>query len=232
MNKNELEILKRNIPEHPGIHGRDNYLNAAVLVPLVHIDGEYHFLFEKRAEGIKQGKEICFPGGKYSPETDKTRLDTAIRETMEELGIPRERVFPLGQMDSLIAPVLGGIIDPFLAEVKISGTEELDIQKDEVEKAFLVPVSWFQKNRPEIYHVRIEAHPRIKKEDGDIETLLPSIELGLPDSYSKPWVGRKHRILVYRVAGELVWGLTAEMVNAVVDMIEKGPCKKTDHAGR
>ena len=219
MNKNIPEILKKNLPEHPGIHGRNNYLNAAVLVPLVDIDGEYHFLFEKRAEGIRQEKEVCFPGGKYSPKNDKTRLDTAIRETVEELGIPADRIFPLGQMDSLIAPVLGGIIDPFVAEVKIKGTEELVLQKDEVEKAFLVPVSWFQNNPPEIYHVRIEAHPRIKKEDGDIETLLPSMELGLPDSYSKPWVGRKHRVLVYRVAGELVWGLTAEMVNEVVNML-------------
>jgi len=217
MNIQHIEILKVSLPEHPGIHGRENYFNAAVLIPLVNINGEFHFLFEKRAKGIRQEGEVCFPGGKYSPETDKTRLETALRETLEELGISGDRIFPLGQMDSLIAPVFGGVIDPFIAEVKISGVEELVLQRDEVEKAFLVPVSWFEQNQPEIYHVRIEAHPRVRKKNGEIETLLPSIELGLPDSYAQPWVGKKHRILVYRVAGEIVWGLTAEMVNAVVN---------------
>lgn len=219
MNLNDLEGLRRNLPEHPGIHGRENYFNAAVLIPLVHICGEYHFLFEKRAKGIRQEGEVCFPGGKYSPAKDRTRLDTAVRETVEELGIRPEKIFPIGPMDSLIAPVLGGVIDPFLAEVRIEGIDELILQEDEVEKVFFVPVSWFEKNQPEIYHVRIEAHPRIKKENGEIETLLPSIELGLPDSYARPWVGRKHRVLVYRVQGELVWGLTAEMVNAVVKIM-------------
>lgn len=216
MKAEHIDILKANLPEHPGIHGRENYFNAAVLIPLVNVGGEYHFLFEKRAKGIRQEGEVCFPGGKYSRSKDSTRLDTAMRETFEELGIHKDRITPLGQMDSLIAPVLGGVIDPFLALVDINGTDDLVIQTEEVEKAFLVPVSWFEENQPEIYHVRIEAHPRIKKENGEIETLLPSIELGLPDSYARPWVGRKHRVLVYRVAGELVWGLTAEMVNAVV----------------
>ncbi len=219
MDMQDLETLRLNLPEHPGIHGRENYFNAAVLIPLVNIDGELNFLFEKRAKGIRQEGEVCFPGGKYSRKTDKTRLETALRETLEELGISGDKIFPLGQMDSLIAPVLGGVIDPFIAEVKISGTEELTLQRDEVEKVFFVPVSWFEQNQPEIYHVRIEAHPRIKKENGEIETLLPSIELGLPDSYAQPWVGRKHRVLVYRTDDEIVWGLTAEMVNAVVNMI-------------
>lgn len=222
MDAKDLDVLKVSLPEYPGIHGRENYFNAAVLIPLVKIDEEYHFLFEKRAKGIRQEGEVCFPGGKYSPKKDPTRLDTAIRETVEELGISSEKIYPIGQMDSLIAPVLGGVIDPFVAEIRINGLEELVLQRDEVEKAFLVPVSWFENNSPEIYHVRIEAHPRIKKENGDIETLLPSIELGLPDSYAKPWVGRKHRVLVYRVDGELVWGLTAEMVNEVVRKIRDG----------
>ena len=44
MNKKQLEELKNNFPETPGILGRDKYFNSAVLIPLVFRHGEYHLL--------------------------------------------------------------------------------------------------------------------------------------------------------------------------------------------
>lgn len=89
MNKDDLSRLKTNLPQAPGILGKKEYFNSAVLVPLVMIDGDYNFLFQKRAAHIRQGGEICFPGGRYDPEKDFSCKETAIRETMEELGVER-----------------------------------------------------------------------------------------------------------------------------------------------
>ncbi len=45
-------------------------------------------LLTKRSIYLKNhAGEISFPGGKFSPSTDKSFLDTAIRETYEEIGI-------------------------------------------------------------------------------------------------------------------------------------------------
>jgi len=77
MNKNDLENLKKKLPPIPGILGKEEYFNAAVLIPLMMINGEYHFLFEKRAAHIRQGGEVCFPGGEFDPEVDTSFQDTA-----------------------------------------------------------------------------------------------------------------------------------------------------------
>jgi len=56
-----------------------------VLVLLVPINGEYHFVLQKRCTNIRQGGEICFPGGKVD-ENDETLEKVAIRETTKEMG--------------------------------------------------------------------------------------------------------------------------------------------------
>src|ERR1035437_2226725 len=87
-----IEKLKYVLPKIPGILRKKEYFNSAVLIPLVWYNEEYHFLFEKRGAKIRQGSEICFPGGEYDPSSDKSLLETAIRETMEELGIKKEKI--------------------------------------------------------------------------------------------------------------------------------------------
>ena len=55
MNTSELEKLKSKLPIHPGILRKEEYFNSAVLIPLVFVNNEYNFLFEKRAANIRQG---------------------------------------------------------------------------------------------------------------------------------------------------------------------------------
>ncbi|NEU34154.1 CoA pyrophosphatase, partial [bacterium LRH843] len=63
----------------------DEFLQFAVLVPLVQKQDELHVLFEVRAHHLRrQPGEICFPGGKIEP-NDSTPQDAAVRETTEEL---------------------------------------------------------------------------------------------------------------------------------------------------
>jgi hypothetical protein len=64
---------------------------AAVLVPLLEVDGETHVLFIKRPETMSthQG-EIAFPGGKLDPAVDADVRAAALREARRRsASIPR-----------------------------------------------------------------------------------------------------------------------------------------------
>lgn len=86
MKWNSIVEIEACLKQPPDIHERKLFFNSAVILPLIKVDGEYHILFEKRSHHIPQGGEICFPGGRFSPELDQTYQDTALRETEEELG--------------------------------------------------------------------------------------------------------------------------------------------------
>ncbi len=75
---------------------------AAVLLVLYAKDGDYCILLNKRSEEVEYHKgEISFPGGARDPE-DKDLLDTALRETEEEMGIDRKDVTVLGELDEVV----------------------------------------------------------------------------------------------------------------------------------
>jgi 8-oxo-dGTP pyrophosphatase MutT (NUDIX family) len=74
---------------------------AAVMLLLYPKDGEYCILLNKRSEDVEYHKgEISFPGGAKDPE-DRDFLETALRETEEEMGIKRSDVTVLGQLDDM-----------------------------------------------------------------------------------------------------------------------------------
>ena len=219
MDKDDLNKLIRGLPAVPGILRKDEFFNSAVIIPLVWKDNEYHLLFEKRAANIRQGGEICFPGGEFDPKLDKNYTDTATRETIEELRIDKDKIKVLGILDTLLGP-MGVTVDSCLAILNIKDIGELHIDTTEVEKIFLVPVSYFQQNPPEIFHVQLVVHPHYTDEKGNIVHLLPSKELELPAKYNQPWRAGKRRIFVYRLSEGVLWGLTAALVREVADRLK------------
>ena len=75
---------------------------AAVMLLLYPRNGEYCVLLNKRSEEVEYHKgEISFPGGARDPEDDDS-LDTALRETEEEMGIKRGDVTVIGEMDEIV----------------------------------------------------------------------------------------------------------------------------------
>jgi 8-oxo-dGTP pyrophosphatase MutT (NUDIX family) len=211
MNDNDLIQLEKFMPKKPGIYGRHKLFNSAVMITLIKINNEYNFVFEKRAKGIRQEGEICFPGGQFDPENDDSCVNAAIRETSEEIGIEPDKIKVFGRMHTIVA-AMGAVIEPFAGILQNISPEDIKIQKSEVEKVFFVPVSWFMENKPEIYSVVLEMKPYIEK-NGEKEILLPSKELGLPKRYHKPWGNIKQKVLLYKFEDEIIWGLTAELVN-------------------
>jgi peroxisomal coenzyme A diphosphatase NUDT7 len=187
------------------------------MVLLVMSEGEYHFVFQKRGPNIRQRGEIGFPGGVCHPE-DVSPERTAVRETVEEMGIPVEKIRVLGRLGTFIAP-MGAIVDAFVGVAEISGIEDISPNREEVAEVFTVPVSFFENNGPQEFRAVLKVHPSVVNEKtGEELVLLPARELGLPEMYEKPWGGMKHTIYLYKAGERTIWGLTARLV---LDLIRR-----------
>ncbi|OGU70670.1 MAG: coenzyme A pyrophosphatase [Ignavibacteria bacterium RBG_16_34_14] len=217
MKEIDFNLLKEKLPKYPELIDKEEYFNSSVLIPFVKINNDYHLLFEKRAANIRQGGEVSFPGGEFDKEIDKTLLETAIRETIEELGIEKEKINIIGQLGILMIP--GVVVNAFIAEVEIGNPAKINFDETEVEKIFTVPVSFFKENPPQTYHINLEAHPFYIDEEGKKIDLLPVEQLKLPPRYSKPWGRFKRKVYVYNFNGEVIWGITAALVKRVVELI-------------
>lgn len=207
-----LSEMVKKLPVVPQVLGKDRYRNAAIIVPLLLINDVYHLLFQKRSAGIRQGSEICFPGGMFDEQKDRSLQDTALRETMEELGIGADKIVMQGRLDTLVTS-LGVTVDPFLAVLTLKNIDNFAINTDEVEAIFLLPVAYLKTCVAEQYHVRLEVQPAYCDKTGKEVVLLPSRALGLPERYHHPWGGSKSRVLVYKTTGGVIWGVTAEILH-------------------
>jgi len=116
-----------------------NYKPAAVLLPLVFSNQEWHLLYTHRSDELtNHGGQVSFPGGSWEP-GDADLTATALREAWEEVGIRPEDVQVLGAMQPIglvthfvVTPVVGEIPWPY----------RLRIFDGEVARAFTVPLSW------------------------------------------------------------------------------------------
>ena len=215
MEKRQLEILQKNLPEHPGVQGMDKYINSAVIVPLVETGGEFSFLFQKRSASIRQGSDLCFPGGVFDVGRDRDLLETALREIHEELLIGRDSIKVLGRLDTVVAP-MGVTIDPFVGVLSEGCIESMEPNRQEVEDVFTLPVRWFRQHPPESYYIRLEVQPSFIDENGKEVVLFPARRLGLPERYYSPWGHKKYRVYAYTTQKGVIWGVTAEIIYEVV----------------
>lgn len=115
---------------------------AAVLIPLFAERGELRVLFTRRTETVEHHKgQISFPGG-AADRQDPDAPATALRETEEELGIPRDRVHVLGVLDDLLAAVSGFIITPVVGTIPYPFP--LRVNEAEIAEVFAVPLGVFR----------------------------------------------------------------------------------------
>jgi 8-oxo-dGTP pyrophosphatase MutT (NUDIX family) len=92
-------------------------VRSAVLIPLYKQQGQYHIIFIKRTETVKEHKgQISFPGG-VCEKDDRTPLDTALRECHEEIGLHAEDVEVLGELDDEKTTTSNYIVSPFVAAI-------------------------------------------------------------------------------------------------------------------
>jgi 8-oxo-dGTP pyrophosphatase MutT (NUDIX family) len=93
---------------------------AAVLVPLVMRPEGLTVLLTQRTQHLAaHAGQISFPGGKRE-ESDADAIAAALRETEEEVGLPRDHVEVIGRLDTYVTstgfevtPVVGLVRAPF-----------------------------------------------------------------------------------------------------------------------
>ncbi len=182
------------------------YQYYSVLVPLVERDGELHILYEVRAENMKrQPGEVCFPGGRI--ENNESAEECAVRETSEELNIKRSDVRIIAQMDFLHT-YSNFTLYSLLGVIDYDVVAGISVNPDEVKEAFLVPVSFFAENEPEIYY--FDVIPNIGPE-------FPYEKINLPNGYN--WRKGKSTVPIYRYGDRVIWGLTARITNHLIELV-------------
>ena len=111
---------------------------AGVLVIIHPLNNIPHIVLTKRSLRLKDhAGQISFPGGNLEIE-DLSPLDTALRETREEIGLEIHRDNIVGGLDSVQTSTSKYVIYPYVAMVE-SG---LYLRaNDEVEKILNIPIS-------------------------------------------------------------------------------------------
>jgi len=112
---------------------------AAVLIPLYVRDKGLWTLFTKRTDHVEHHKgQISFPGGGQDP-ADANLWETAVRETEEEIGIPRQGIRILGALPKLVT-VTDFEVSPFVGAIPWPTT--FAPHAHEVEEIIEVPVPY------------------------------------------------------------------------------------------
>ncbi len=119
----------------------DGMVIAAVLIALFNKDSEPHVLLTKRSDHVEHHKgEISFPGGKMDY-TDPDLVSCALRETEEEVGVQREDVQILGEMDDFYTVATNYLVVPFVGVIPYP--YEFRPSPWEIEEVLSVPLRVF-----------------------------------------------------------------------------------------
>lgn len=135
-----LTTLSQQTFDIPQQFKNTQYRKASVLIPFVRVNDAWHIVFIRRAESDKDrhSGQVAFVGGKEEA-IDRTEIDTALRETQEEIGVNPDDVTILGKLGFHysvsrfeIAPIVGTIPFPY----------DFRLDPAEVGRTFTIPLNW------------------------------------------------------------------------------------------
>ncbi|WP_239984909.1 NUDIX hydrolase [Sporolactobacillus pectinivorans] len=201
----DLTSIQRRIENDGAIIGEDMAKKSSVFIPLIPDHDTWTILLEVRSAQLKrQPGDVCFPGGR-SEKIDASLRETAVRETCEELGVPREAITVIGRMGTCIAtsdlfiyPFVG-VLDPDVP---------LRPNPSEVAETFTVPLPWLMKQMPEKYTLNFLAD---KNQDFPFERIV--------SGRSYPFRAQKVIEPFFDYQGRTVWGLTARILEHFVSLM-------------
>ncbi len=175
------------------VENRD--FSFAVMVLFIKKNNDYSLLFELRSAGINQAGEVCFPGGKK--ENNESAIETALRETREELGISNIDVWGLLPFEHdlkgrIIQPVIGIIDDKDL---------KIEIDSAEVDHYFTCPLTFLLNNNP----VKIK----------NIEDDYPALK----KLFNNYHLYENFNDFCWLYENEAIWGLTGRIVRSLLGLI-------------
>lgn len=142
MTSQRLERLRQHLQERfrREIDVAPPLMRAGVLVPILLRANGPELLFTRRTDTVLTHKgQISFPGGQRE-ESDSETIETALRESYEEIGLESSRVTVLGELDDVFTSVSGYVITPVVGLIE-GGAEDLRPAPDEVKSLLLLPVT-------------------------------------------------------------------------------------------
>jgi 8-oxo-dGTP pyrophosphatase MutT (NUDIX family) len=179
------------------------YKRSAVLILLCVENYNLNIIFEVRALNLQhQPGDICLPGGKI--ENSELPLETALRETYEELGIDASNIEIIGSMDYFVSPY-NAIMYPFIGLLK---SNEIKTSKDEVDHIFKVPVDFFVKNNPILHEMVIK--PELN-EDFPFDLIRDGKNYKFANGVLKEYF--------YKYNEYTIWGFTAQIIKSFIDIL-------------
>ena len=116
---------------------------SAVMILLFVRDGRLKSIMIERTDIGKHAGQISFPGGKAEP-SDADSIATAIRETMEEIGISVQREDVIGELPPVKVPVSSFEIFPVVAFA--DGIGDFKTSESEVKKVLEVDIEDMRKS--------------------------------------------------------------------------------------
>lgn len=169
----------------------DGIISSAVLMIISKRDGNYGINFIKRAvfSNDSFSGQVAFPGGKRK-KTDISVIDTAVRETIEEVGVDiRCHGEIIGELD-IVKPFTPSmshhVVKPFVSVLK----SEVDFIKNyEVEEVFWVPLEHLLRAENRTTRIKIRN-------------------------------GREVNDYVYKFEKYIIWGLTGRILNQFFEKTE------------
>ena len=198
--------IKTSVPEEKkGVHTP----SAAILIPIVRGKDEPALLMEVRSLNVWQPGEICFPGGHI--EAGETCVDTALRETYEELGIRPSSVNVLQRMEPEWHKEKM-FVYPVLAEIDTFEPERLLLREEEVSEVFTMPIAWLLSHEPAVYDI---SDPESEKLPVILRKYLRNYKRGNDTTFY--WAYEQYGI----------WGLTARLLVRFRDILLAGEYQPT-----
>ena len=145
--------------------GREGRKEAGVLVALTS-EAQPRVILGRRAMHLTlHPGEVAFPGGKREAE-DATPWATALRETMEEVGLPAEDIDPLGELAPLVTR---SRFEVYPCIARVPAELALVVDPGEFDSVFMPPLQTFAD--PELF--RLET-----MWDGERTRRVPHYQLG------------------------------------------------------
>ena len=114
---------------------------GGVLLLLDPYDDELSVIFtlRKQYDGTHSG-QMSFPGGKREA-TDTDMIDTALRETYEEVGVAPQHIHVIGRLSELYIPPSNFLVYPTVGI--LTSPTIFQKEEDEVEEIVKIPLSFF-----------------------------------------------------------------------------------------
>jgi len=138
-------------PKYNGVNRIDpptkSSKKSAVLLLLWEVNEKLHIVFTLRSfHLLDHSGQISFPGGQK--ENNETNSETALRETLEEIGIPSNAIEVLGELTPIYVMPSNSHIFPVVGYAK--NYLDFRVNKDEVEEVFYKPLDFFSFNNVKV----------------------------------------------------------------------------------